>query len=39
VLAKGRWREAKKAIGLLKFMLMNWRESLREVLCQANYPS
>jgi hypothetical protein len=32
-----RWREPEKAIELFKFILINWREGLREVLYQANY--
>ncbi len=34
---KWRWREAKKAIELFKFILINRWESLCEVLYQANY--
>jgi hypothetical protein len=36
---KRRWKEAKKAIELFKFILINRWESLREVFYQANYLS
>jgi hypothetical protein len=39
VSVKRRWRDAKKAIELFKFILINRQESLREVLYQANYLS
>jgi hypothetical protein len=39
VSATQRWREATNVIELFKFILINWRESLGEVLYQDNYLS